>query len=115
MSTYKELLHKREELEQAIAYARKSELVAAIANVRGIIEEYDLSSEDIFGRGATKSRGPSKAKGQSVQNTATLQQAPPGRDVAKRRNGSRTRNASNLLSRKRKNPNKFRGTVGVLV
>ena len=66
MSTYKELLHKREELEQAIAYARKSELVAAIANVRGIIEEYDLSSEDIFGRGATKSRGPSKAKGQSV-------------------------------------------------
>lgn len=48
MATYKELLEQREELEKQIQAARVSELAEAIAKVRGIISEFDLSPEDVF-------------------------------------------------------------------
>lgn len=60
MSSYKELLQQRANLEEAIAKARATEVATAIANVRAIVEEFGLTAADVFGR------GPSKAKGQSV-------------------------------------------------
>jgi len=49
MNTLKELLAKKEELEQQIAETRKKELAVAIAKVRALVEEHELTAEDIFG------------------------------------------------------------------
>lgn len=48
MSTYKELLKQREELEQQISEARRRELADAVAKVRTLISEYGLTAEDVF-------------------------------------------------------------------
>lgn len=66
MSSYKDLLQQREELERQISEARSAELAVAITKVREIVNEFGLSADDVFGRGQIKGRGPSKAKGQSV-------------------------------------------------
>lgn len=50
MATYKELLEQQQQLEQAIAAARKSELSQAVKQVQAIISEYGLTNDDIFGR-----------------------------------------------------------------
>ena len=60
MSSYKELLQKKEQLEQEIAIARGIELSEAVAKVRAIVSEFGLSASDVFGR------GPSIAKGRTV-------------------------------------------------
>lgn len=49
MSSYKELLAQREQLEQQIAQAKSVELKEAVASVRRIVSEYELTAEDIFG------------------------------------------------------------------
>jgi DNA-binding protein H-NS len=50
--SYKELLQKREALEQEIAQARQSEIASAVAKVRELVAEYGLTAQDIFpGRG----------------------------------------------------------------
>ena len=59
----KDLLQQREALEKAIADARKNEVAAAIAKVREIVAEYDLTAQDIFSGRAGKSataKAPSK-------------------------------------------------------
>lgn len=48
MSTYKELLKQREELEQQINEARARELADAVGKVRSLIAEYNLTAEDVF-------------------------------------------------------------------
>ncbi|MDR2326336.1 MAG: H-NS histone family protein [Acidovorax sp.] len=48
MTSYKELLQQREQLEQKIQEARKSELADAVAKVRALVAEYGLSAEDVF-------------------------------------------------------------------
>lgn len=48
MSSYKALLQQREQLEQQIQQARKAELSEAVAKVRTLVTEYDLTQEDIF-------------------------------------------------------------------
>lgn len=48
MSTYKELLKQREELEQQINEARSRELADAVGKVRSLIAEYGLTAEDVF-------------------------------------------------------------------
>ena len=48
MSTYKELLKQREDLEQQIQEARRTELSDAVAKVRALIAEYELSADDVF-------------------------------------------------------------------
>lgn len=48
MSTYKELLKQREDLEQQIREARSRELADAVAKVRDLIAEFGLTSEDVF-------------------------------------------------------------------
>lgn len=48
MSTYKELLKQRQELENAIKEARDRELSDAVQKVRALISEYELTAEDVF-------------------------------------------------------------------
>lgn len=48
MSTYKELLKQREDLEQQIKEARSRELADAVAKVRDLIAEFGLTAEDVF-------------------------------------------------------------------
>lgn len=50
MTTYKELLAQRAELEKQIEAARKDALSSAIAQVRAIVAEYELTEEDVFAK-----------------------------------------------------------------
>lgn len=53
MSNYQELLKQREALEAKIREARQVELKEAIATVRGLVAQFELTEDDVFG--ATKS------------------------------------------------------------
>lgn len=57
MSTYKDLLAQRSELEKQIAAARAAELSSAIATVRDLIAQYDLTQEDIFSSKKPRAEG----------------------------------------------------------
>lgn len=48
MSSYKELLIKREELEKQIQEVRTRELTTAIEKVRTLVQEYGLQATDVF-------------------------------------------------------------------
>lgn len=48
MSSYKDLLKQRDELEKKIQDARQRELTEAVAKVRALIEEHSLTAEDVF-------------------------------------------------------------------
>ncbi|MEX8193630.1 H-NS histone family protein [Comamonas guangdongensis] len=50
MSThsYKDLLAQREALEQQIAAARKSEVAGAVQEIKGLIEAFGLTQDDVF-------------------------------------------------------------------
>lgn len=48
MTTYKELLNQRAELEKQIEAVRKEAIAAAITEARAIVIEYKLTEEDIF-------------------------------------------------------------------
>lgn len=48
MSSYKELLKQRDELEKQIQDARKRELTEAVSKVRALIEEFNLTPEHVF-------------------------------------------------------------------
>lgn len=48
MSSYKELLKQRQDLEQQINEARTRELADAVAKVRTLIAEYELTADDVF-------------------------------------------------------------------
>lgn len=61
MSTLKELIAQKNALEQQIAQARKSELADAVAKVTALIEEFDLTVDDIFP--SEKSRAKNKSFG----------------------------------------------------
>ncbi len=58
----KELLEQKAILEQQIAAARQAELGTALAEVKRIVAEYALTSEQIFGQrpavGSTSRKGP---------------------------------------------------------
>jgi len=73
MSTLKELLNQKAELDKAIESTRKEELANAIAQVKVLMQEYGLTVADISVKSAT--RAPSAAKGGKVaakfRNTAT--------------------------------------------
>lgn len=57
-ASYKELLAQREALEQAIAQARQSEIASAVAKVRELVAEYELTVQDVFPGRAGKSAAP---------------------------------------------------------
>lgn len=48
MSTYKELLKQREQLEQQIKDARSKELSDAVEKVRALVSEFSMTAEDVF-------------------------------------------------------------------
>lgn len=50
MSThsYKDLLAQREALEQQIAAARKTEVAEAVQKIKGLIEAFGLTQDDVF-------------------------------------------------------------------
>jgi len=50
MTSLKELIAQRAELETKIAEMRKSEVQTAIASIRSIMEEHNLTQKDVFGR-----------------------------------------------------------------
>ncbi|MDH1675310.1 H-NS histone family protein [Comamonas aquatica] len=62
MTTYKELLAQRAELEKQIEAARKEALASAIAQVRAIVAEYELTEEDVFSKKAPRAAGSAGAK-----------------------------------------------------
>lgn len=73
MSTLKELLNQKAELDKAIESTRKQELANAIAQVRSLMQEYGITVADISGKSST--RAPSASKGGKVaakyRNAAT--------------------------------------------
>ena len=48
MSSLKDLLQQREQLNAQIEQARQSELSEALAKVHAVIQEYGLTQQDIF-------------------------------------------------------------------
>ena len=64
MSSYKELLKQRQELEQQIQEARKRELSDAVGKVRNLIAEYGLTADDVFP--SARGRGNGGATGTKV-------------------------------------------------
>ena len=75
MPNYQELLAQRDELNQRIDEARRTEVAEAIRRVKGIIQEYDLTAAQCgFGAGAAsvkKTRTPVKAKYITPDKTVT--------------------------------------------
>lgn len=67
MTTYKELLQQRTALEQRIAEARASENAAAIAQVRALVADFQLTQEDVFP--TAKKRG---AKSEKTSGKTTI-------------------------------------------
>lgn len=47
-SSYKELLAQREALEAQIEAARKQEVSDVLAQIRGLVQDYGLTADDIF-------------------------------------------------------------------
>lgn len=68
---YKELLAQRAELDRQIEEVRRAERGTAIASARQLIEEFELTSEDIFGTAKKKMRGPSGVVAPKFKNPAT--------------------------------------------
>lgn len=72
MSSYKELLAQRDELERQIQAVRQRESADAIAKVRALIEEYGLTSKDIFAPARTSTgSGKVAAKYRNPQTNET--------------------------------------------
>jgi len=75
MPNYQELIAQRDELNQRIDEARRTEVAEAIRRVKGIIKDYDLTAAQCgFGAGAAgtqKTRTPVKAKYITPDKTVT--------------------------------------------
>lgn len=67
MSSYKDLLKQRDELEKQIQEARKRELSEAVGKVRALVQEYGLTAEDVFPPArASRSSGGASTAGSKV-------------------------------------------------
>jgi DNA-binding protein H-NS len=72
MSEYQELLRQRDDLDQKIAAAKKTEIESAISEAREIIETFGLTERDLFPAPAsTKKRGSVPPKYRSRDGGAT--------------------------------------------
>lgn len=65
MSSYKELLQQRENLEKQIQEARQRENQEAVDKVRALVAEFELTPDDIFGNPRKPGKG-SASTGQKV-------------------------------------------------
>lgn len=66
MSAYEDLLRQKQELEQRIKEARKSQIADAVAEVRALIAKYDLTEKDVFPAGRRGGRGRGRASAGKV-------------------------------------------------
>ncbi|WP_199135446.1 H-NS family nucleoid-associated regulatory protein [Delftia sp. ASV31] len=57
MSEYKTLLQQKAELDARIAEAMKTEKAGAVAEVRALIQQYELSEQDVFPASRSKTKG----------------------------------------------------------
>lgn len=57
MTTLAELIAQKEELERRIAEVRKEERAKALTDVRSLVDSFELSADEIFGRKPKTSRG----------------------------------------------------------
>lgn len=64
MSNYKELLKQREILEAQIKQARQAELAEALEKVHALVNEFQLTEQDVFP--PVRSRGASASAGTKV-------------------------------------------------
>lgn len=55
MTTYKELLQQREALELQIAEARQREIAQAVSQVRALVAQFELTAQDVFPSGKSRS------------------------------------------------------------
>lgn len=62
MKTYKELLEERKVLDERIALMRREAVQNAVRQAREIIDTYELTETDVFGRGATRNVASSSEK-----------------------------------------------------
>jgi DNA-binding protein H-NS len=76
-TTYKELLAQREALEAQIQNARKQEVSEVIAKVRGLVQDYGLTAEDIFTVRRTPSVAAPKYRNPETGDTWTGRGKPP--------------------------------------
>ncbi len=75
-SVYQDLLRQREELDLQIAQARKSAIADAVAKVKQIVADFELTENDVFGNGkrtatSAAKRGPVAPKYQDPETGAT--------------------------------------------
>jgi len=61
VTTLKDLIAQKEALEAQIAQQRQSELAAAIAQVKALVQEHGLTAEDVFGGAARRVKSSEKA------------------------------------------------------
>lgn len=71
MTSYKELLKQREALEQQISEARRRELSDAIAQVRALVSEFGLTTQDVFPTGRARSATAGTKVAPKYRNPAT--------------------------------------------
>lgn len=74
MSKLQDLIAQREAIEKAIKEARKDEVKQAVATIRGLVDQFNLSASDIFGgktKAASGSRKPVAAKYRDPASGAT--------------------------------------------
>lgn len=64
MTTLAQLIEQRAALEAQIEAARKAEIADAVARVRALVAEYDLTADDVFG--GAKKRVSKASKGGKV-------------------------------------------------
>lgn len=57
MTDYKTLLQQKAELEARIAEVMKTEKAGAVADVRALIQQYQLTEQDLFPASGTKTKG----------------------------------------------------------
>ncbi|RDU95253.1 H-NS family nucleoid-associated regulatory protein [Trinickia dinghuensis] len=71
MSTYKELLAKQRELDAQIAAARNEERAQAIATIRELMQQFEITSSDLAVKRGAYKRGSSQAKYRDPASGAT--------------------------------------------
>ena len=72
MKSYKELVQDRVELEKKISEARKNEIAGALAQIRSLMEEFQLSERDVFPSSGSKARAANSTSGNHATTTGGL-------------------------------------------
>nr|WP_180317262.1 H-NS histone family protein [Delftia acidovorans] len=88
MSEYKTLLQQKAELDARIAEVMKTEKAGAVAEVRNLVQQYQLTEQDVFpasGRKAKGSVGAPKFRDPETGATWTGRGKPPNWIVGKER------------------------------